>query len=91
QFENHVRAVARMPLGSTASKGVAVMRNLVGEVPSPDAALPASVALHLYGKSPRAGRKLGHLTSVAQQESVAMSDADAAFAALTAQPASARG
>ena len=91
QFENHVRAVARMPLGSTASKGAAVMRNLVGEVPVPDAALPASVALHLYGKSPRAGRKLGHLTSVAQQESIAMSDADAAFAALSAQPASARG
>ena len=91
QFENHIRAVARMPLGSTASRGASVMRNLIGEVPHPDAALPASVALHLYGKSPRAGRKLGHLTSVAQQESIAMSDADAAFAALTAQPASARG
>ena len=91
QFENHVRAVARMPLGPTASRGVAAMRNLIGEVPAPDAPLPASVALHLYGKSPRAGRKLGHLTSVAQQESIAMSDADAAFAALAAQPASARG
>jgi 5-(carboxyamino)imidazole ribonucleotide synthase len=91
QFENHVRAVAGMPLGSTDSVGASVMRNLVGEVPAPGATLPASVSLHLYGKSPRAGRKLGHLTSVAQQASVAMSDADAAFAALTVQPASARG
>ena len=67
------------------------MRNLVGEVSVPDAPLPGSVRLHLYGKSPRAGRKLGHLTSVAQRESDAMSAADAAFAALNAQPASARG
>ena len=67
------------------------LRNLIGVVPAPSAALPASVHLHLYGKQPRARRKLGHLTSVAQQESLAMSDADAAFAALHAQPASARG
>jgi 5-(carboxyamino)imidazole ribonucleotide synthase len=91
QFENHARAALGMPLGETASRGVAVMRNLVGEVSVPDAPLPGSVRLHLYGKSPRAGRKLGHLTSVAQRESDAMSAADAAFAALNAQPASARG
>ena len=91
QFENHVRAVLGRPLGDTASNGVAVMRNLIGEVPSPGAPLPDGVHLHLYGKSPRAGRKLGHLTSVAQRESLAMSSADAAFAALVAQPASARG
>jgi 5-(carboxyamino)imidazole ribonucleotide synthase len=91
QFENHLRAVARMPLGDTAAVGVSVMRNLIGVVPAPSAALPASVHLHLYDKQPRARRKLGHLTSVAQQESLAMSDADAAFAALHAQPASARG
>ncbi|MFM7808878.1 MAG: 5-(carboxyamino)imidazole ribonucleotide synthase, partial [Planctomycetota bacterium] len=90
-FENHVRAALRMPLGSTASRGVSALRNLVGEVPNAAAELPASVSLHLYGKSPRAGRKLGHLTSVAQQESVAVSDAAAAFAALAGQPASARG
>ncbi len=91
QFENHVRAVAGRPLGDTASHGVAALRNLVGAVPAPEAPLPPGVHLHLYGKSPRAGRKLGHLTSVAQQESIARSNADAAFAALNAQPASARG
>ena len=77
--------------GDTASRGVSALRNLIGSVPAPSAALPEGVHLHLYGKSPRAGRKLGHLTSVAQRESIAMSDADAAFAALNAQPASARG
>ena len=91
QFENHVRAVARMPLGATTCGGVSAMRNLIGEVPNPGASLPDSVVLHLYGKSARAGRKLGHLTSVAQRESDAMSDADAAHAALAGQPASARG
>jgi len=91
QFENHVRAALRMPLGPTESEGVSVLRNLVGDVPAPGARLPDSVHLHLYGKSPRAGRKLGHLTAVAQRESDAMSAADAAFAALSAQPASARG
>jgi 5-(carboxyamino)imidazole ribonucleotide synthase len=91
QFENHVRAVLRMPLGPTESRGVSALRNLVGEVSAPAARLPDGVHLHLYGKSPRAGRKLGHLTAVAQRESDAMSAADAAFAALNAQPASARG
>ncbi len=91
QFENHVRAALHMPLGPTESTGVSALRNLVGEVPAPAARLPDGVNLHLYGKSPRAGRKLGHLTAVAQRESDAMSAADAAFAALNAQPASARG
>ncbi|MFZ4722155.1 MAG: 5-(carboxyamino)imidazole ribonucleotide synthase [Phycisphaerales bacterium] len=91
QFENHVRAALRMPLGPTESGAVSVLRNLVGDVPVPGAKMPASVHLHLYGKSPRTGRKLGHLTAVAQRESDAMSAADAAFAALNGQPASARG
>jgi len=91
QFENHVRAALRMPLGSTDSAGVSVLRNLVGDAPITGAALPEGVHLHLYGKAARPGRKLGHLTAVAQRESDAMSAADAAFAALRAQPASARG
>ena len=89
--ERAVRAALRMPLGPTESTGVSALRNLVGEVPAPAARLPAGVNLHPYGKSSRAGRKLGHLTAVAQRESDAMSAADAAFAALNAQPASARG
>ncbi len=91
QFQNHLLAVARRPLGSTDSPCVSVMCNLIGEVHNPRAALPPEVSLHLYGKSPRAGRKLGHLTSVAQRESVALERASEALAALVNQPASARG
>lgn len=91
QFENHMRAVARMPLGSTEARGMSVMRNLIGQVPNPSALLPAGTHLHLYGKQPRPGRKLGHVTSVAQLQDDALSASDAAFAALQGQPASARG
>jgi 5-(carboxyamino)imidazole ribonucleotide synthase len=63
QFENHVRAVLGLPLGSTAMRGHAAMVNLIGAVPPHRAALQHSdVHLHLYGKEPRPGRKVGHLT-----------------------------
>ncbi|MFN8035650.1 MAG: 5-(carboxyamino)imidazole ribonucleotide synthase [Acidimicrobiia bacterium] len=65
QFENHVRAVLGLPLGSTAATGPSVMVNLLGAMPD-HAALLAVDGLHLhdYGKSPRPGRKLGHVTLV---------------------------
>jgi 5-(carboxyamino)imidazole ribonucleotide synthase len=91
QFENHMRAVMRLPLRPTGVRGVSALRNLVGSVACPDAALPPGTFLHLYGKQDRPRRKLGHVTSVAQRESDAMSACDAAFAALQGQPASARG
>jgi 5-(carboxyamino)imidazole ribonucleotide synthase len=63
QFENHLRAIAGLPLGSTAPRGASVMVNLIGRVPSPDAVLAIPGAhLYLYGKAPRPGRKLGHVT-----------------------------
>lgn len=63
QFENHVRAICGWPLGSTAARGHSVMLNLIGTVPPVVRVLGVSEAhLHLYGKSPRAGRKLGHVT-----------------------------
>jgi 5-(carboxyamino)imidazole ribonucleotide synthase len=63
QFENHVRAVAGLPLGSTAMGGRAVMLNLIGSTPAPDELLALPHAhLHLYGKAARPGRKLGHVT-----------------------------
>jgi 5-(carboxyamino)imidazole ribonucleotide synthase len=81
QFEQQVRAVCGLPLGSTRPLGPAAMANLLGDCwgdehggreaspPEPDwaAALAVpGVRLHLYGKSqPRAGRKMGHLTAVA--------------------------
>jgi 5-(carboxyamino)imidazole ribonucleotide synthase len=66
QFENHVRAVAGMPLGSSAARGPAAMLNCVGTMPDRDAVLRVPGAhLHDYGKSPRPGRKLGHITVTA--------------------------
>ena len=63
QFENHLRAVAGLPLGGTASRGTSVMLNLIGTLPDPAVILAIpSAHLHLYGKAPRPGRKLGHVT-----------------------------
>ncbi|HEY4009442.1 MAG TPA: 5-(carboxyamino)imidazole ribonucleotide synthase [Acidobacteriaceae bacterium] len=62
QFENHLRAILGLPLGSTKSRP-SVMFNCIGSMPPPEvtAAFP-SVARHDYGKEPRPGRKVGHLT-----------------------------
>lgn len=64
QFENHIRAVAGWPLGSTDRHSDAVMENLIGEQAADFKALAAKGGgLHLYGKSEiRAGRKMGHIT-----------------------------
>ncbi|MGH9406716.1 MAG: 5-(carboxyamino)imidazole ribonucleotide synthase [Terriglobia bacterium] len=63
QFENHLRAIAAMPLGSTEPRGESAMVNLIGSVPEPESILSLPGAhLHLYGKEPRPGRKLGHVT-----------------------------
>jgi 5-(carboxyamino)imidazole ribonucleotide synthase len=63
QFENHLRAILGWPLGSTELLGASAMLNLIGSLPDPAAflALP-NVHLHLYGKKPRPGRKVGHVT-----------------------------
>src|SRR5699024_6473503 len=61
QFENHVRAVAGLPLGDTAARGASVMFNWIGELPDPAPFLAApDVHWHDYGKDPRPGRKVGH-------------------------------
>jgi 5-(carboxyamino)imidazole ribonucleotide synthase len=68
QFENHIRAVAGWPLGSTARHSDAVMTNLVGadyddwpKIAARSGSDP--VCLHLYGKhEARPGRKMGHVT-----------------------------
>lgn len=65
QFENHLRAILGMPLGATRARGHCAMINLIGAMPARDAMLAEDgVHLHDYGKSPRLGRKLGHLTLV---------------------------
>ncbi|HVG22379.1 MAG TPA: ATP-grasp domain-containing protein, partial [Blastocatellia bacterium] len=67
QFENHLRAIAGLPLGSTAARGYSAMLNLIGAIPDLRAVLSTPGAhLHLYGKSPRPNRKLGHVTIRAQ-------------------------
>jgi 5-(carboxyamino)imidazole ribonucleotide synthase len=72
QFEQQVRAVCGLPLGSTELLKPAAMANLLGDLWSdaePNWAAACrfpEVKLHLYGKSnPRPGRKMGHLTAMA--------------------------
>ncbi|UFU07523.1 5-(carboxyamino)imidazole ribonucleotide synthase [Ruania halotolerans] len=70
QFEQHLRAVLDLPLGATdLTAPVAVMVNVLGsELEDPTQAYTALMAaypeakVHLYGKSVRPGRKLGHVT-----------------------------
>lgn len=65
QFENHVRAILGLPLGSCAARGECVMINLIGELPPLEGMLEIEGAkVHLYGKEPRPGRKIGHVTCV---------------------------
>jgi 5-(carboxyamino)imidazole ribonucleotide synthase len=66
QFENHIRAVAGLPLGSTATRGLpVVMRNLIGDqiAAIPDLLADGNCHVHHYSKTEvREGRKLGHAT-----------------------------
>jgi 5-(carboxyamino)imidazole ribonucleotide synthase len=63
QFENHLRAICGLPLGSTRPLGHTAMINFLGEMPSRERLLAiAGLAYHDYGKEPRPGRKLGHCT-----------------------------
>jgi 5-(carboxyamino)imidazole ribonucleotide synthase len=65
QFENHLRAIAGLPLGDTSARGHSAMLNLIGTMPDPRQLLgEAGLHLHDYGKSARPGRKLGHITVV---------------------------
>ncbi|MFT4020572.1 MAG: 5-(carboxyamino)imidazole ribonucleotide synthase [Acinetobacter sp.] len=63
QFENHIRAVAGLPLGSTDVIRPTVMINIIGKHPKSEDVLALNGAhLHLYDKTERVGRKLGHIT-----------------------------
>lgn len=69
QFENHIRAIAGWPLGSTALTGFSAMINVIGNIPDIRAIfhLP-DVHIHLYGKTARRNRKLGHITIRSKDE-----------------------
>jgi len=65
QFENHLRAILGLPLGSTRPVGFSAMVNLIGAVPPREGLLSQEgLYLHDYGKQPRPGRKVGHCTIV---------------------------
>jgi 5-(carboxyamino)imidazole ribonucleotide synthase len=92
QFEQQLRAVCGLPLGSTQLLRPAAMANLLGDLweggePNWSAALAMpNVKLHLYGKQdPRPGRKMGHLTALADTAEEATRLALAARDALTAK------
>ncbi|ODN43090.1 5-(carboxyamino)imidazole ribonucleotide synthase [Piscirickettsia litoralis] len=63
QFENHLRAVLGLSLGDVGCRGHAAMMNCLGAMPKLDTVLAASsqARYHCYGKSARAGRKVGHI------------------------------
>jgi 5-(carboxyamino)imidazole ribonucleotide synthase len=69
QFENHLRAICGLPLGSTALRGPCAMVNFIGNAPDliKVAAMP-DVHPHLYGESPKPQRKVGHATVVSESE-----------------------
>ena len=63
QFENHVRAILGLPLGSTLPIGHSAMLNFIGDIPALGNILRVpGVHFHSYGKEPRPNRKLGHCT-----------------------------
>jgi 5-(carboxyamino)imidazole ribonucleotide synthase len=63
QFENHLRAVCDMPLGSTRPLGHTAMINFLSQMPDRERLLAIDgLAYHDYGKTARPGRKLGHCT-----------------------------
>jgi 5-(carboxyamino)imidazole ribonucleotide synthase len=67
QFENHIRAICGLPLGSTERTGARIeMRNLIGEDAEGWGKILSDPAakLHLYGKHVRPGRKMGHVTKI---------------------------
>lgn len=91
QFEQHLRAVLDLPLGSTAPRAEhSVMVNLLGVddsnnfVQAYDRALAAhpEAKIHTYGKSARAGRKMGHITVVSNDAAHALAEAKGAAAVL---------
>lgn len=92
QFENHIRAMVELPLGSTRLISPTVMRNILGETGYSGEAIVEGayqtlqidgVSLHIYGKKEtKPQRKMGHLTVVAEQLDVAKERADLAYQSL---------
>jgi 5-(carboxyamino)imidazole ribonucleotide synthase len=95
QFEQQIRAVCGLPLEDPVLLRPACMVNLLGEEIGTGLGLPGvvsalqvpSVSLHLYGKAAaRTGRKMGHLTALAEDAEQAFERAREAKARLTSPP-----
>ncbi len=94
QFENHLRGVCDLPLGSAELRAPAVATvNVLGPADGSDPRdrLPAALAVrdthvHLYGKGARPGRKLGHVTATAADPAAALDRAWQAVERLTGEP-----
>jgi 5-(carboxyamino)imidazole ribonucleotide synthase len=91
QFEQQLRAICNLPLGSTELLRPAAMANLLGDLwqsGEPDWAAACAISdvkLHLYGKAQaRPGRKMGHLTALAPTADAALVRVSAARDALVA-------
>lgn len=89
QFHQHLRAVLDWPLGATTLRSPAATVNVIGGtgLADPGARLPRALQVtgahvHLYGKAPRPGRKLGHVTALGASTEQALQTAQAAAALL---------
>ncbi|PPA83908.1 5-(carboxyamino)imidazole ribonucleotide synthase [Brevibacillus laterosporus] len=81
QFEQHIRAISNLPLGSTKLLSPVVMVNILGEHVAPlfkkIDQLPKKAKLHLYGKQEaKEKRKMGHINLVAESVDVALQQAE---------------
>ena len=73
QFENHLRAILDLPLGSTDARGFSAMLNIIGDWPDRAALLAVpGLRLHDYDKAPKPARKIGHVTLVAPDRATLM-------------------
>ncbi|WP_369433810.1 5-(carboxyamino)imidazole ribonucleotide synthase [Psychromonas sp. MME1] len=70
QFENHIRALAGLSLGSTQQIGAAGMVNLIGTAKPPFDALTENAKLYWYNKTVKANRKLGHVNFIAENQAI---------------------
>lgn len=91
QFEQHIRAICGLPLGETGLRRAAVMINIIGDKDNRSARLEGITAalripevnLHLYGKEElRCGRKMGHITALADSLPIAVERAETAHRCL---------
>jgi len=85
QFENHLRAIAGLPLGDAGLRGHCAMVNFIGDTPdNARLAAIAGVHIHHYGKTPKPQRKVGHATVTAESAAQLRERLDALLALVEA-------